>query len=177
MNNSILFYNENDKEYGYLSNFYGKKNDSNFKLVIDKKKWKTSEHYYQSCKFIDFPEYVELIRNATTPNIAKIYATQKVQGGYPWRTKLNPIINEYKQKGVRIDRNWNKQKIDVMRYVLEEKFEQNPHLAKKLIDTYPYKLVEHTNRDAFWGDGIDGNGENMLGRLLEEMRKELIENK
>ncbi len=36
------------------------------------------------------------------------------------------------------------------------------------------RLVEHTNNDVFWGDGGDGSGHNMLGRLLMELRAELV---
>ncbi len=32
------------------------------------------------------------------------------------------------------------------------------------------RLVEHTDNDVFWGDGGDGSGHNMLGRLLMEQR-------
>ncbi|RKH50449.1 NADAR domain-containing protein [Corallococcus aberystwythensis] len=32
------------------------------------------------------------------------------------------------------------------------------------------KLVEHTENDDDWGDGGDGSGSNMLGRLLMELR-------
>jgi predicted NAD-dependent protein-ADP-ribosyltransferase YbiA (DUF1768 family) len=35
------------------------------------------------------------------------------------------------------------------------------------------RIVEHTERDDFWGDGGDGSGANMLGRLLMELRDEL----
>ena len=35
------------------------------------------------------------------------------------------------------------------------------------------KLVEHTTNDAYWGDGGDGSGTNMLGRILMEVRERL----
>jgi len=33
-----------------------------------------------------------------------------------------------------------------------------------------FKLIEHTKNDSYWADGGDGNGKNMLGRLLELVR-------
>jgi predicted NAD-dependent protein-ADP-ribosyltransferase YbiA (DUF1768 family) len=33
--------------------------------------------------------------------------------------------------------------------------------------------VEHTERDAYWGDGGDESGKNMLGQILMEVREEL----
>lgn len=34
-------------------------------------------------------------------------------------------------------------------------------------------LLNHTSNDSYWGDGGDGSGKNMLGRLLVEVREEL----
>jgi ribA/ribD-fused uncharacterized protein len=53
------------------------------------------------------------------------------------------------------------------------KFRQYPELAKALIATGGEVLVEHTTRDAYWGDGGDGAGQNMQGRLLAQVREEL----
>ena len=36
-------------------------------------------------------------------------------------------------------------------------------------------IVEHTTHDAYWGDGGDGTGKNMLGVILMEVRRELRE--
>ena len=35
------------------------------------------------------------------------------------------------------------------------------------------QIMEHTEKDAYWGDGGDGSGKNMLGRILMEVRDEL----
>lgn len=42
-------------------------------------------------------------------------------------------------------------------------------LKNKLLDTKDLKIVEHTKRDSYWGDG-DGTGLNKLGKILEETR-------
>jgi ribA/ribD-fused uncharacterized protein len=42
-----------------------------------------------------------------------------------------------------------------------------------LLATGEAKLVEHTSNDAYWGDGGDGSGKNMLGRVLMEVRERL----
>jgi len=44
--NVIWFYDEN-RPWGEFSNFYGPKQDKRFVLVIDDKKWLTTEHYFQ----------------------------------------------------------------------------------------------------------------------------------
>ena len=35
------------------------------------------------------------------------------------------------------------------------------------------RIVEHTANDAYWGDGGDGSGKNMLGQILMRVREEL----
>ncbi len=42
----IWFYDEN-REWGEFSNFYGKKQDRRFSLRLDGKEWLTTEHYFQ----------------------------------------------------------------------------------------------------------------------------------
>ena len=46
-------------------------------------------------------------------------------------------------------------------------------LTKMLLDKGDRKLVEHMNRDSYWGDGGDGSGQNRLGKLLMKLREEL----
>ena len=68
---------------------------------------------------------------------------------------------------------WNEIKIDVMHELLRKKF-QNPMLRKKLLDTGDADLVEgNTHGDTFWGQ-VKGVGENHLGKLLMEVRAEII---
>ena len=96
-------------------------------------------------------------------------ANQKNGGGYKWRADLNDIIREYLNKGVTIRPDWEHVKIDIMREILQIKFE-NPHLKMLLKNTGNKILIEHTSRDSFWGDGGNGSGLNWLGRLLMEIR-------
>lgn len=58
-----------------------------------------------------------------------------------------------------------------MRKALVAKFTQHPELKTLLLSTGTAKLIEHTANDDYWGDGGDGTGQNMLGRLLMEMRE------
>jgi ribA/ribD-fused uncharacterized protein len=68
---------------------------------------------------------------------------------------------------------WNDTKVERMRQVLKAKFDQHRDLAEKLVATGDAALIEESNMDAFWGIGKKGNGKNMLGVLLMEIRKEL----
>lgn len=64
-------------------------------------------------------------------------------------------------------------KIAIMKQLVSAKFKQNPSLGAKLINTYPYDLIEE-NRwgDIFWGC-CDGVGDNHLGKILMTVRDEL----
>lgn len=57
-----------------------------------------------------------------------------------------------------------------MREALVAKVEQHAVIKSILLSTGDCILVEHTANDAYWGDGGDGQGGNMLGKLLMEIR-------
>lgn len=55
---------------------------------------------------------------------------------------------------------------------LRLKFGTHADLKEKLLSTEDARLVEHTTRDSYWGDG-GGKGKNRLGVLLMRLRAEL----
>ena len=69
---------------------------------------------------------------------------------------------------------WDKKKVEIMKNLLKQKF--NPKINfdnyKKLIAT-GNKYLEETNwwGDIFWGTDKKGNGKNMLGKILMEIRE------
>lgn len=138
----IKFYSVSD-EYGEFSNF------AEFPITIKKKRWPTSEHYFQAQKFSDKAEQ-ELIRNANSPMMA-------ARMGRDRKRKLR--------------RDWESAKVNVMREALVAKFTQHNQLRLLLLSTAGAKIIEHTENDDYWGDGGDGKGRNMLGRLLMEVRE------
>ena len=136
-------------EYGCFSNFYWKKIDGKVQFVIDGKAYKTVEHFFQSQKPTD-PKRQEEIRNATSPGQAATMGRARKD------TTLRP--------------NWNRLRNKVMLVGCMAKFSQNPHLAEKLLATGDKVIIEHTRKDAYWGDGGDGSGRNELGKTLMEVR-------
>jgi ribA/ribD-fused uncharacterized protein len=60
-----------------------------------------------------------------------------------------------------------------MRHAVKAKFLQHEDLRTLLLSTGEAKIVEHTGNDDYWGDGGDGSGKNMLGRILMQVRQEL----
>jgi ribA/ribD-fused uncharacterized protein len=68
---------------------------------------------------------------------------------------------------------WDEVKAAVMLQLLHTKFERGTSMAAKLLATDDEELVEvNTWGDTYWGV-CDGEGENVLGRLLMEVRREL----
>ncbi len=131
--------------YGELSNF------ASYPIQLAGKRWPTSEHYFQAQKFADAREQEE-VRAAKTP-------AEAARRGRDRRRTLR--------------RDWESLKERVMRDALEAKFRQHPPLAALLLATGDAKLIEHTDADAYWGDGSDGRGRNRLGALLMELRARL----
>jgi ribA/ribD-fused uncharacterized protein len=142
--NTLFFYDQPSQrvrpENVFLNNFF----ESPF--VLHGKEFKTVEHFYQSSKFSG--EYYENIRKTSTPDEAKKLAR-----------KLPFNLQE-----------WEERKDQVMKEGLFAKFEQNPELKKRLIETGNSRLVEDSPRDAYWGGVVEGSC-NRLGQMLEELRE------
>ncbi|WP_313913956.1 NADAR family protein [Tahibacter sp.] len=141
---TIRFYRPSE-DYGEFSNF------SPHRIHLDGKSWPTSEHYFQAQKFHD-PAYRERIRTARSPMDAANLGRDRKQ-------KLRP--------------DWESVKVEVMRNAVRAKFSQHAELTALLLATGDAKLVEHTANDAYWGDGGDGRGRNMLGQVLMQVREAL----
>jgi ribA/ribD-fused uncharacterized protein len=144
MSDAINFYRVSD-EYGCFSNF------APYPVRLDGKVWPTSEHYLQAQKFED-PKHREQIRKTKSPMIAARLG----------RDRKKPIR-----------RDWESVKVGIMREVVRAKFMQHNDIRQILLSTGDKKIVEHTENDSYWGDGGDGSGKNMLGRILMEVREEL----
>ena len=144
---AIKFYNKHEPYYEF-TNFY------QAPLQIDGKVWATSENYFQAQKYIGTPLCDAIQQSHTAREAFDISRTPGL--GLQWR---------------RCD--WEEVKEDVMYIALYAKFTQHEDLMKMLLDTGDRKLVEHTSRDSYWGDGGDGSGQNKLGKLLMRLREEL----
>jgi ribA/ribD-fused uncharacterized protein len=132
-------------EYGAFSNF------APYPIKLKGRTWPTTEHYFQAQKFAG-TEQEHAIRKAKSPAIAA-------------------RLGRDRSKTLR--RDWRSVKDSVMYDALKAKFTQHEELRQLLLDTGDAKLVEHTARDAYWGDGGDGSGRNMLGQILMRVRGEL----
>ena len=148
MRKPICFYHKEDPYYEF----------TNFYLVyvqIDGKYWSTTENYFQAQKYIGTPLY-GAIQECSTAREA--FTLSRSPQGSRWRRS-----------------DWEEVKQDVMYVALYAKFTQHQELKKLLLKTGDRPLIEHTERDSYWGDGGDGSGRNHLGELLMRLRKELKE--
>lgn len=51
---------------------------------------------------------------------------------------------------------------------------QNPELRNILTSTGDIHIYENSPYDSYWGVGKDGNGKNILGKLLMQLRRKYI---
>jgi ribA/ribD-fused uncharacterized protein len=117
-------------------------------LTIDGWNFASSEHAYQAAKSLD-PTVWRMIQSYASPGEAK-------RAGM--RIKLRP--------------DWNEVRVQFMREILQAKF-SNPDLKQRLLGTGTAELIEgNTWGDTFWGV-CRGKGENNLGKLLMELRRDL----
>jgi ribA/ribD-fused uncharacterized protein len=85
-----------------------------------------------------------------------------------------PTATEVKRFGrkLKLRKDWDTKKIEVMNFGVREKF-KNELLKKLLLETGNEELIEgNWWNDKFWGV-CDGKGENHLGKILMEVRREL----
>lgn len=74
-------------------------------------------------------------------------------------------------KSVTLRKDWNDLRVGIMLIVIRAKFQQNPYLMERLVNTSEYLIEGNTWNDTFWGMCND-RGENWLGRILVIVRDE-----
>lgn len=68
---------------------------------------------------------------------------------------------------------WHECKTDIMMAILQQKAAQCSQFKSALTKTRGNRLIHNVESDSFWGCGIDLQGSNMLGVILEDLREEL----
>lgn len=135
-------------EYAFLSNF----EPSPLQLTgasADGLTYATSEHAYMALKSKDL-RVRATIAELATPRLAR---------------DAGQLIS------MRAD--WDSYKPHAMLAAVRAKFQQNPKLAQKLLSTGMHYLEESNNwGDRYWGV-VAGEGLNMLGKTLMQVRLEL----
>jgi len=145
---TIYFYKVNEP-YGCFSNF------SPHSIYLKSRLWPTTEHYYQAQKFVgtEHEFLVFAILQAPTPEAAA-------------------AIGRNPKHAVRSD--WQQVKKPVMRAAVLTKFLTHLDIQAILLATNDQLIVENSPTDTFWGCGLDGTGENQLGKVLMSVRQEIL---
>ncbi|MBM1632318.1 NADAR family protein [Sulfitobacter mediterraneus] len=141
---TIYFYAQTDP-YAEFSNF------APFGVEMDELWWPTVEHYFQAQKFTD-AVYQERIRRAIKPKDAKALGM----------TRALPLRSD-----------WEDTKVTLMHSAVACKFKTHPKPRDLLLSTGTEDIVENAPMDSFWGCGPDGQGANMLGKILMQVRSDL----
>lgn len=130
-------------QYRFLSNFWSAP------VTLDNVVYPTVEHAYQAAKSLDL-DYRERVRLASTPGKAK-------------RLGRTAALRS----------NWNVIRVDIMKALVFDKFHQNTELRSLLLNTDQRELIEGNYwGDTFWGV-CRGQGLNVLGKILMEVRTKL----
>ena len=160
-----IFFFGIDGEYGYLSNWF----PCNFELEFHDKKYefKNVEQGMMASKAILFKdeETFKKILNTSNPKSVKA---------------LGRKVKNFNEKV------WDKYKKTIVKTVVMSKFKYNPDLLRKLIATGEKYLAEDSPYDKTWGIGTKSKklkdtkkwpGQNLLGIILMEVRKEFTNQK
>jgi ribA/ribD-fused uncharacterized protein len=145
----IVFHKTKDA-FGGLSNMA-----SGYPLRVNGVRILTTEALYQACRFPHLPEVQKEIIGQHSPMTAKMK-------GKPFRDQSR--------------RDWDDVRAKVMRWCLRVKLAQNyDRFAELLLATREKSIVEYSPRDEYWGarelNQTSLGGENVLGRLLMELRE------
>ncbi|KAG6872693.1 hypothetical protein C0995_007575 [Termitomyces sp. Mi166 len=140
---SILFYNKNEPYYEFT-------NFSDHPINYNGHYYKTSEHLFQSLKFLDTKPHIAMqIRRVNTAREAFNIAQANKQYQRP---------------------DWLQVNIAMMDLTLLHKFRQHRNLKDMLLATGDAELIENSPLDSFWGNGADKLGRNELGKALMRLR-------
>ncbi len=139
------------EQFGGLSNMAG-----GFPLGVAGIRILTSEALYQACRFPMLPAVQRLIVAQASPMSAKMKSK-------PHRAQTRP--------------GWDDDRVEIMRWCLRVKLAQHPErFGALLLSTGERPIVEQSRRDAFWGAKVVDDatlvGQNVLGRLLSDLRDE-----
>lgn len=126
---------------------------SNHPIELDGLVWPTVEHYYQAMKFQNL-DYKEKIRLSNTPNQA------------------HKLGNAWFKKKVS---NWKNIERTVMNRGMYIKAKTYLAVQNKLIESGTKQIAESSQYDYFWGIGRDKRGDNHFGKILQNIRTKLID--
>ena len=148
----VVRFRKTAEEFGGLSNMA-----PGYPIVVLGHHIRSSEALYQACRFPHLPEVQLMILNEGSPMTAKMRSK-------PYRKDSRP--------------DWDEVRVKVMRWCLRVKLIHNwQKFSELLLSTENRPIVEDSRKDSYWGamphNNATLNGQNVLGRLLMELREKL----
>ena len=146
-----IYFNSRTPYFNIFSNFYEEP------LQISGDFWKSGEHFYQASKFAknglqEDTNIFRLIVESETPGTAKRLADEY-------------FSEENKERSHQALRTFV-----AMATMLNVKFAPGTLARKRLKQTGDLELVHLSGSDFFWGQNRKGDGKNLLGKALMQMR-------
>lgn len=146
-----LYFNSRTPYLDVFSNFHTEP------LEINGEIWKSGEHFYQAAKFAKTglqpdEEIYHTIINAETPGTAKRLADEY----------FSEENKECSHQALRT--------FQAMATMLNVKFAPGTLARKRLMQTGDLELIHLSGSDFFWGQNRKGDGKNLLGKVLMQMR-------
>ena len=144
------------EEYGWMGNM------APYPIKFDGKVWLTSESLFQSMRFDD-DSVKEIIRGEKSPMGAKMKAK---------KNRDQMVVVPMSELDV-----------ENMRKCVKMKFDAHPQLKRQLMntkDSFIYEDIGNRNgeRHKFWGakkwSESEGDGNNMMGKILMDLREEYL---
>ncbi|CAM8824557.1 NADAR family protein [Burkholderia pseudomallei] len=140
------------EQFGGLSNMA-----AGYPLRVNDVSVRTSEALYQACRYPHLPDVQRAIIEEASPMTAKMVSKRYIHQS-------------------RSD--WDDVRVPVMRWCLRLKLVQHfDRFSELLLSTSGRPIVEYSRKDAYWAakptPGGHLQGENILGRLLMELRDKL----
>lgn len=135
-------------------------------------------------KITQFTKEYEFLSNEYTCNVeydgftfqsaaTLFYAFKaKSEGSFKKFQRLNPLKARTKMQKMESNDDYEANKKHYLKEAVRAKFNSNPDLKKLLVDTGRARLINTVTHMDTWIGVRNGIGENMLGRVLEELRDE-----
>lgn len=132
------------------------------------------KNYFFLSNFYSCPVEIDGIRFLNAEAAFQAMKCEKKSERYDFRY-IPALTAKRLGRNVKLRPNWDLLKVHYMKKIVLDKFSRNPELKEKLLATGNAELIEGNFwNDTFWGvDLKTGVGENHLGKILMEVRKEL----
>ena len=135
--------------YGFRNTVFSNFTAVDGGVVLDGVRYPTVEHAYQAAK-------------TTVPHERARFLAA-----------ASPAEAKHMGRSVTIRSDWHDIRVKTMRDLLRQKFRYGSLPAAILLAIEPPFVEVNTWGDRFWGECPRGKGQNMLGKLLEEIRHDL----